>query len=369
MRATAIIGANFGDEGKGLLTDFLVSKAEGPTLVVRHNGGAQAGHTVVTPSGQRHVFHHFGSGTLLGAATYLSRFFVLNPTLWRIEQEELLLLGIAPRVYINPRAQMTTPYDMLLNQELETNRGNVRHGSCGLGIHETVLRENVCPTPVFHPNLQKACEEIRSEWIPERVAVLGLNPSPLFFKRLNSDSLLANYLEDVREMLSCSMFASAFPLGFSNVFFEGAQGLLLDQDHPYFPYVTHSKTGLANVRTLCEEAKIFELTAVYVTRAYLTRHGAGPFPTEDPTLSYSDLTNVPNPFQKKLRFGRLDPLELNWRVREDAKSDERLVVSPQIALTCLDQVPEPMQTYQELQRWIPVKYASYGPTRATLDAF
>jgi adenylosuccinate synthase len=165
------------------------------------------------------------------------------------------------------------------------------------------------------------------------------------------------------------MFASAFPLGFSNVFFEGAQGLLLDQDHPYFPYVTHSKTGLANVRTLCEEAKIFELTAVYVTRAYLTRHGAGPFPTEDPTLSYPDLTTVPNPFQKKLRFGALDPAGLQQRIRADRKDGGQLAGFTHVALTCLDQVPNPLQVYEVLRSCVPVKYASYGPTRATLDAF
>jgi len=66
---TAVIGANFGDEGKGLMTDVLASRAPSRTLVVRANGGAQAGHTVVTPEGRRHVFGHVGSGALCGAPT------------------------------------------------------------------------------------------------------------------------------------------------------------------------------------------------------------------------------------------------------------------------------------------------------------
>src|SRR5262245_50739362 len=69
VRATAVIGANFGDEGKGLLTDYLAAKDPAGTVVIRCNGGAQAGHTVVTPAGRRHVFHHLGSGSLAGAST------------------------------------------------------------------------------------------------------------------------------------------------------------------------------------------------------------------------------------------------------------------------------------------------------------
>lgn len=76
--AIAVIGAGFGDEGKGLMTDYCCQRPK-YTTVVRFNGGAQAGHTVVTPDGRRHVFSHFGSGTLRGAATFLSRFFICNP--------------------------------------------------------------------------------------------------------------------------------------------------------------------------------------------------------------------------------------------------------------------------------------------------
>lgn len=131
---SVVIGANYGDEGKGLVTDFL-SNSE--TLVVRFNGGAQAGHTVVTPEGQRHVFHHIGSGALRGAATLLSRFFIVNPFIFLKEVKEL---GFEPTVSIDPRASVTTPYDMLLNQAVERKRGEERHGSCGLGINETVTR-------------------------------------------------------------------------------------------------------------------------------------------------------------------------------------------------------------------------------------
>src|ERR1041384_2446319 len=90
----AVIGANWGDEGKGLITDYLAAKEPDSSLVIRFNGGANAGHTVVTPAGLRHVFGHYGSGTLAGARTFLSRHFICNPILCNREFRHLReLLG------------------------------------------------------------------------------------------------------------------------------------------------------------------------------------------------------------------------------------------------------------------------------------
>ena len=88
-----IIGANFGDEGKGLMSDYFAAEAAAQgvkALVICSNGGAQRGHTVVTPRGERHVFHHFGSGTLAGADTWLPRYYILNPIMFMDEYEELI---------------------------------------------------------------------------------------------------------------------------------------------------------------------------------------------------------------------------------------------------------------------------------------
>src|SRR6266850_5209509 len=100
MIARVVIGANFGDEGKGLITDYLCSKGAG--IVIRFNGGANAGHTVVTPEGERHVFRHVGSGTFLGVPTFLSQFFVCNPIAFFKERAELLAMGCDPVLYAHP---------------------------------------------------------------------------------------------------------------------------------------------------------------------------------------------------------------------------------------------------------------------------
>ena len=140
-KAIVVIGAGYGDEGKGLMTDYFCRSAPSNPLVIRFNGGAQAGHTVVTEDGRRHVFSHFGSGEFAGARTYLSDDFIVNPIKFREEYNTLYSKHVRPITYISENCRITTPYDMILNQCIETCRSN-RHGSCGLGIFTTIQRHN-----------------------------------------------------------------------------------------------------------------------------------------------------------------------------------------------------------------------------------
>ncbi len=114
--------------------------------------------------------------------------------------------------------------------------------------------------------------------------------------------------------------------------FEGAQGLLLDAEHRWFPHVTRSCTGLAVVAILEQEAGIEAPDVTYVTRAYATQHGAGPFPWEV-DASYPAATNVPNPWQGTLRFGELDLGLLHEAVAADMAASP-LPVSHRLAVTC-----------------------------------
>lgn len=364
MRATAVIGANFGDEGKGLMTDFLCAPHGSDALVVRFNGGAQAGHTVQTPFGARHVFHHFGSGTLTGAATFLSRFFIVNPSLWKKERDEF---SSPPRVYVDPDAPLTTPYDMLINQELEYLRGTQRHGSCGVGINETITRNQ---SDKFRTVVSDICDlvslrlklkDIIRFWVPRRINLQQVSRE--FLDRLWSDVVLESFLNVSRillgesELRQAGFFARA---KFKAVIFEGAQGLLLDEDHRFFPHVTRGKPGMPNVRKLADEMQVDDLNTIYVTRAYMTRHGAGPFPSEDRNLYYEDATNAPNEFQGSLRFGSLDIKLLNESMLADMGSNDAV-----LAVTCLDQIPDGNLVLENLSKktCVPVRYASWGPTR------
>lgn len=340
MKARAVIGANFGDEGKGLVVDYLCQT--GGEVVVRFNGGAQAGHTVATPEGLRHVFGHFGSGTLYGVPTFLSQFFVVNPIAFFKEERELDAMGVTAQVFAHPDCLVTTHADMIINQMKELKRGPKPHGSCGLGVHETMQRSMVPELKITMSDLWNRAPSLpsRLEEICDRYARFRTG------KPVVEPDMFRVYLE------MCAKLAQrVHPAGIGQCrdpIFEGAQGLLLSQDNAvYRPHLTHSYTGMRNVRILCAQAGISEVTPYYVSRTYLTRHGAGPLPGEDRTLRYEDLTNVPHPFQGVLRFAPLDA-GLHDRCRADAGGDLRLV------LTHCDQ-REPGQA---------ADLYSYGPTRA-----
>lgn len=319
MKARIVIGANFGDEGKGLVTDYLCSQGAG--IVVRFNGGAQAGHTVVAPNGDRHVFHHFGSGTLLGIPTFLSQFFVCNPILLFEELKSLRALGCDPVVYAHPDCLVTTFMDMLINQSIENKRAGKRHGSCGVGFHETINRSSIKELRITMSDLWNGGTRLASQ-IEE---ICGKYSKFRCGETFTDDRIKEAFVKGCYEF---SEFVN--PLGIAQCkdpVFEGAQGLLLDQDNKeFFPHVTHSSTGMKNVNALCAQAGIADKELFYVSRTYLTRHGAGKLPAEDSAMSFADETNKPNPFQGAIRFAPLDPVSLNARCRTDARSTPYKIV-------------------------------------------
>ena len=358
-RATAVIGAAFGDEGKGLFTDYFCRLAGSEPLVVRFNGGAQAGHTVVTPTGIRHVFHHFGSGTLAGARTYLSRFFLVNPVLWLKEHQELQALseqhnlGLRLRLFVDREAPLTTVIDMIEGQDRERQK---RHGSCGAGIHATMVRQKYAQYRLFAGDLDNPM------FLSDRVYKIRKQVDSTI-----SDEVIERFLEDCRLMRShinfCdSRLMAAHP---GDIVFEGAQGLLLDQDNnEFFPHVTHSHTGLRNVATLARECNIHPINVVYVLRSYITRHGAGLLPSEASELSYPDDTNVENEWQGKLRFAPLDARNREMvgnAILRDFSGNERAGMKLSVAMTHLDQCEIP--NFEKLR----TTFRSHGPSAGNIE--
>lgn len=336
----AVIGSNWGDEGKGNITNYFSSPR---TTVCRFNGGAQAGHTVELADGRRYVFHHFGSGSLRGAETYLSRFFISNPMVYCEELKNLHRLGCKPRVTVDPRGLLTTPFDMMINQMVEEKRGAFRHGSCGLGINETIERSQSAEFLLTTGEIDTAStlkaklSYIKREWVPQRLTALGLAPSTAWEAILDSEDIIDHFASDAVEFHHHVNHSTDHLSRCEDIVFEGAQGLLLDEDHYFFPNVTRSHTGLKNVMALAEENGLRTVDVTYVTRAYATRHGAGPFPCEDKNLGYVDRTNVPNDWQGNLRFGYLNIDLLAESVANDVQHAS-IPVSYGVAVTCLDQV-------------------------------
>lgn len=313
MITRVVIGASFGDEGKGLVTDYLC--AQGAGVVVRFNGGCQAGHTVVTPAGERHIFRHVGSGTFLGVPTYLSSFFVCNPILFFEERAQLIELGFHPEVYAHPDCLVTTFADMLINQAKENKRGMKRHGSCGIGFHETIVRSTVPELKITMSDLWNGCKRLESQLME----ICGNYAKYRVGAEIDDTFSIEQFIDCCKHFADC-----VNPLGIGQCkdpVFEGAQGLLLDQGNKeFFPHVTHSNTGMKNVNVLCAQAGITEKEIYFVSRTYLTRHGAGPLPKENASLRYEDDTNHPTQFQGALRFAPLDTDALRDRCRREVGS-------------------------------------------------
>lgn len=325
-----VIGANFGDEGKGLMTDYFCHQAtskDESCIVVMSNGGAQRGHTVTLPDGTQHVFHHFGSGSLAGADTYCISDYILNPMSFVKEWQELWQLGYNPNnlsFYFESACRWSTPFDMITNQIIEANRGDKKHGSCGMGIWETIVRYQRRPKSLglyeFNrlPKLNKLAylEDLRDHYMFERLSEEKIDSIPdEWHEIVYSRNLMEHFIDDVGFMVANTMPAHFVKLeDYKNIVFENGQGLLLDENALlYGNNTTPSSTGWTNVtRTInnnFDHSSKLDLEVCYVTRSYMTRHGVGRFETECDKANINatmfDETNVTNPFQDNLRYGEL----------------------------------------------------------------
>jgi adenylosuccinate synthase len=326
-RSILVAGLGFGDEGKGSIVDYLARRTQA-RLVVRYNGGAQAGHHVQNRAGQGHTFSQFGSGSCVpGCRTLLSRHMLVNPWFLLNEASQLQsLIGCDPLggLYVESEALVTTPYHVAANRLREAARGASRHGSCGMGIGETVdfaLRhpaDAVRVRDLYHDQLPSKLGRVRERLLAD----LMDNPA---IRTLLYDAdtdvgvscrsaLYANAWEDMRlsafrsrthlvgpEFLATELTFDGYSI------FEGAQGVLLDQEHGFAPHHTWSDCTFHNADELLGDGPHY-VVRLGLLRSYQTRHGAGPLPTEDHALLglIRDDHNHSNPWQGDLRVGHLD---------------------------------------------------------------
>lgn len=344
VTATIIIGANYGDEAKGQTVHDLSDRN---TCVVRFNGGAQAGHTVMH-HGDRNVFHQLGSGTYRGAATYLGPECIVNPSVYLMEKNKFPTATMC----IDRRARVTTFTDVIINRLRERDLGANRHGSCGMGINETVRRHEIVPLTVNDINNPYFDAQIHNIW-------KQYGPSRLI--ELNLDHLVDAYFEELTEkMIEESIFEMKYMYDtcikvntindlvsmFDSLVFEGAQGLMLsERNMQWFPHLTRSDTGITNAMAILTEIEygtpITSIDVVYVTRPYTTRHGAGPLECEWNHIPYSkfeDLTNVPNDWQGTMRTAPLNIDLMANQIFDDIDRCEYYVVNGHVQINCWDQV-------------------------------
>jgi adenylosuccinate synthase len=313
-RHVIVVDLGFGDAGKGATVDWLCSPeaALGVAAVVRFNGGAQAAHNVVA-GGRHHTFSQFSSGTFAGVPTLLSRHMLVEPMALAGESVRLARLGVADPLallHIDGRALLTTPIHVAANRAREDARGPARHGSCGRGIGETAAyaldrrapRVADCRDP---GRLRRLLDDLARHYAPL------VEPSTHGFPGI--DELLALYGEFAAAVRIVGPEALAAFARRGRLVFEGAQGVLLDEWRGLHPHTTWSTVEPRNARAMV--AGIGGRSYVLgVTRTYLTRHGAGPFPTEDGGLDLPEAHNQPGGYQGSFRVGHFDPILLRYAI-------------------------------------------------------
>lgn len=279
-KAHIVVGLGFGDEGKGALVDTLTDR-HSAGLVVRYNGGAQAAHNVIA-NGVHHTFSMFGSGTLAGASTYLGPGVRVDPVAMKLEADQLKLLGISDplsRLSISEDCLIVTPIHALISRQ---NAPIHQRGSCGMGVGVVARFEEA------NPGRGLRASDLSS-----------LTITAMKLSLITSDLNIADQAlvpSDTIHEVAYSLCEWATSVAFlddkswrwlrdshDDLIFEGAQGILLDRKLGFTPYVTSSDTTTAEAIALLNGWDGL-IETIGVTRLAPTRHGPGPFPTEDPLL-------------------------------------------------------------------------------------
>lgn len=344
-----IIGANYGDEGKGLATNFFCTDAKQRGLkpiIIFHNGTAQRGHTVDFTPNKRHVFHHFGSGTAQGIPTYFAETFFIHPMTYYKEYVELTAEQIAPfglYGYCDPEAKVITPFDMLVDHATEEyiaiqHDGEREYGSCGLGswcaIEERYgnhfLSSRYTAKDFDNISFEKYFFMMDQIWndclailVSRKVNIDKLKDYRQYFTMADhfKKQLSIQFKKDLDFFFSKNKLVDFGIIynTYDSFIFENGQGLGLDFNYDKIWHTT-SRTGVTNPQEIFKDCMV-SVDACYITRSYSTRHGVGNLKQEvakeEINRDMFDKTNIHNDFQGGLRYGFLDKKELFARINND----------------------------------------------------
>jgi len=279
MPGIVIVGTQWGDEAKGKITDFLAGDAD---CVVRYNGGANAGHTVVV-DGKTYKFRLIPSGVLQGKKVYIGNGVVVDPEVLLGELEDLRREGFNPDLHVSDRAHVVFDFHKLEDGLQEGLKGNLRAGTTRRGIGPTysdkTARFGIRISDLLDEAVLRSKLKILVDFKQRLISHVynedvRLDEEEIFRKALNFGRSISSYVCDVSAEIN-----GALDRG-ETVIFEGAQGTLLDIDHGIYPYGTSSNTiaGGACTGVGVSPKKIDKI--IGVMKAYISRVGTGPVPTE-----------------------------------------------------------------------------------------
>jgi len=344
MRAktAVVLGAQWGDEGKGKIVDVL---SERFSAVARYAGGHNAGHTVVH-SGQKFVLQLIPCGVLRpGCKGIIGNGVVLDPLAFLKEVAKLRALGVSvdDQLFVSNRAQVILPYHRMIELAAESAPGRKKIGTTSRGIgpayEDKMARSGLRIVDLLQPALLKThIEAACAEKNAIAHALFGtepLDPSKMYDEYAAAAEQVRPFVTDTGRLLH-SLLAEG-----KSVMFEGAQGTMLDIDHGTYPFVTSSSSTAGGASTGTGVGPTAIGTVISVTKAYVTRVGEGPFPTEIHDASGDELRARGNEYGavtgRPRRCGWLDiPL---LRYSNQVNGAEWLVITKMDVLDTLAEIP------------------------------
>ena len=279
MPGIVIVGTQWGDEAKGKITDFLARDAD---CVVRYNGGANAGHTVVV-DGKTYKFHLIPSGVLHGKKVYIGNGVVVDPEILIEEIETLKREGFQPDLHVSDRAHVVFNFHKTEDGLQERLKGNLRAGTTRRGIGPTysdkaarfgIRVADLLDKEVLDSKLSILVDLKKKIFSQVYGEDIRLNKEEIVEKALEFGRTISDYICDVSAEIN-----DALDRG-ETVIFEGAQGTLLDIDHGLYPYGTSSNTIAGGACTGVGVGPKRIDKVIGVMKAYTSRVGTGPVPTE-----------------------------------------------------------------------------------------
>ena len=325
MAATVVLGAQWGDEGKGKVTDFFASSAD---YVVRFQGGNNAGHTIVvgdeklalslTPSGVLYpdCVPVIGSGCVVDLAFLKKELEMLNSK--NVSTKKLA---------ISPNAHVIMPYHKLLDELIEESLGENKIGTTKKGIgpcyadkiqRSGIRIQDLLDDEVFAEKVKTNVEE-KNQLLTKIYGQNPIDPNEIINEFKTYKEIINNHVKDTSLMIS-----NAIKEG-KNILFEGAQGTLLDIDHGTYPFVTSSNTSSANAAIGSGIGPLNLNKIVGVTKAYISRVGSGPFITEQKNDIGDYLIEKGAEFGvvtgRRRRCGWLDLISLKYSVRVNSLTE------------------------------------------------
>lgn len=285
MANTILVGAQWGDEGKGKIIDFLTEKAD---IVVRSQGGNNAGHTVIAGS-KKYVLHLIPSGILRsGKVCVIGNGVVLDPVslVGEIEGLKAQKIKVGKNLVISESAHLVLPYHRLLDAQGEAAKGKKKIGTTKRGIGpaygDKIARTGLRMSDLIRPEVFS--KKLKAKIAENNKILKACGEKPLKFEEVNAAYLAAGaqlkqYVANTAVLLFEALAAK------KEILFEGAQGTFLDIDHGTYPYVTSSNTTSGGAATGSGFPPHRIDSVLGVMKAYTTRVGEGPFPTENDEIS------------------------------------------------------------------------------------